>query len=109
MASFITLIPCIRADSTASGRRINGSIALREGVTKWAIGGTATMSTTASHQAIAAGERGMTKHECRMTKEWTEHEYQDVLPQGPVPFCHLRLFFSRNGKSRKPVSPGSSI
>jgi hypothetical protein len=28
--------------------------------------------------------------------------------RAPVPFCHLRLFFSRNGKSRKTISPGSS-
>ena len=27
---------------------------------------------------------------------------------GPVPFCHLRLFFSRNGKSSTVVSPLSS-
>src|ERR1700758_4717416 len=28
--------------------------------------------------------------------------------RAPVPFCHLRLFFSRKGKSRKTISPGSS-
>ena len=28
--------------------------------------------------------------------------------QGPVPFCHWRLFHSRNGNSRKPISPGTS-
>jgi hypothetical protein len=28
--------------------------------------------------------------------------------QGPVPFCHLRLFHSRNGKSSNTISPWSS-
>jgi hypothetical protein len=45
-------------------------------------------------------ERGLTNTLCNTKKTRSL--------RGPVPFCHLRLFCSRNGKSQKAVSPGSS-